>query len=57
MKNSLWLLPFYMVVATYLYYEKVRRTMHTATVSNLFKIMTRKSVVSPINWNVEKTLL
>ena len=34
-KNSLWLLPFYMVVATYFYYEKVRRTMGTATVSNL----------------------
>ena len=34
-KNSLWLLPFYMVVATYFYYEKVRRTMRTAIVSNL----------------------
>ena len=33
----LWLLPFYMVVATYLFYEKVRsRTMRTAIVSNLF---------------------
>ena len=36
-KNSLWLLPFYMVVATYLYYEKVSRTMRTAIVSNLLK--------------------
>ena len=36
-KNSLWLLPFYMVVATYFYYEKVRRTMRTAIVSNLLK--------------------
>ena len=26
-KNYLWLLPFYMVVATYFYYEKVHRTM------------------------------
>ena len=34
-KNSLWLLPFYMVVATYFYYEKVRRTMRTAIASNL----------------------
>ena len=34
-KNSLWLLPFYMVVATYFYHEKVRRTMRTAIVSNL----------------------
>ena len=34
-KNSLWLLPFYMVVATYFYYEKVHRTMRTAIVSNL----------------------
>ena len=33
-KNSLWLLPLYMVVATYFYYEKVRRTMRTAIVSN-----------------------
>ena len=31
----LWLLPFYMVVATYFYYENVRRTMRTAIVSNL----------------------
>ena len=36
-KNSLWLLPLYMVVAIYFYYEKVRRTMRTAIVSNLFK--------------------
>ena len=36
-KNSLWLLPFYMVVATYFYYEKVRKTMRTAIVSNLLK--------------------
>ena len=36
-KNSLWLLPFYMVVATYFYYEKVHRTMRTAIVSNLLK--------------------
>ena len=31
-KNSLWLLPFHMAVAAYFYYEKVRRTMSTATV-------------------------
>ena len=37
-ENSLWLLPFYMVVATYFYYEKLCRTMHTAIVSNLLKI-------------------
>ena len=36
-KNSLWLLPFYMAVATYCYYEKVRRTMCTAIVSCLHK--------------------
>ena len=36
-KNSLWLLPFYMVVATYFYYENVRRTMRTAIVLNLLK--------------------
>ena len=36
-KNSLWLLPFYMVVTTYFYYEKVRRTTRTAFVSKLRK--------------------
>ena len=36
-KNVLWLLLFYMVVATYFYYEKVRRMMRTAIVSNLLK--------------------
>ena len=35
-KKILWLLPFYMVVATYFNYEKVRRMMHTAIASNLF---------------------
>ena len=35
-KNPLWLILFYM--ATYLYYEKVHRTMYTATVSYLLKI-------------------
>ena len=34
-KDSLWLLPFDMVVATYFYYEKVLRTMRTAIASNL----------------------
>ena len=29
-KNYLWLLPLNMVVATYFYYEKVRRMMRTA---------------------------
>ena len=32
-KNSLLLLPFFMSVATYCYYEKLRRTMRTAIVS------------------------
>ena len=36
-KNSLWLLPFYMVVATSFCYKKVRRTMRIAIVSNLLK--------------------
>ena len=31
-KSSLWLLLFYMPVATYCYYKKVRRTMRTAIV-------------------------
>ena len=45
-KNSLWLLPFYMVVVTYFYYEKVRRTMHTAIVLYLFKTLS-----SHAHWN------
>ena len=36
-KNSLWLLPFYIAVATYWYYEKLRRTMRNAIVSYLLK--------------------
>ena len=36
-KNYLWLLPFYMAVAIYCYYEKVLRTMRTAIVSYLLK--------------------
>ena len=37
-KNSLRLLPLYMAVATYSYYEKVRRTMHTAFVTYLLNL-------------------
>ena len=40
-KNSLWLLPLYMVVATYFCYEKVHRTMPTAIVSNPLNISTK----------------
>ena len=36
-KSSLWLLSFYMAMATYCYYEKVRRTLRTAIVSYLLK--------------------
>ena len=34
-EKILWLLPFYMVMATYFYYEIVPRTMRTGIVSNL----------------------
>ena len=37
-KNYLWLLPFYMVMTTQCYYEKVCRTMRTAIVPYLLKI-------------------
>ena len=37
-KHYLCLLPFYMVVATYFYYEKIHRTMGTAIVSNLLNM-------------------
>ena len=36
-KNSLWLLLFYVVVATYFYYEKVPRKVRTAIASNILK--------------------
>ena len=36
-KNSLWLLLFYMAVASRRYYEKMQRTMRTAIVSYLLK--------------------
>ena len=36
-KKSLWLLPLYMVVATYFCYETVGRAIRTAIVSNLLK--------------------
>ena len=38
-KNYLWLLPFYIAVATYFYYEKLRRTMRTAIVSYQLKLI------------------
>ena len=44
-KNSSWLLPFYMVVATYCYYEKVRRMMSTAIVSYLFNLFQLLQIV------------
>ena len=34
-KSSLWLLLYYMAVATYCYYEKLGRTMRTAIASYL----------------------
>ena len=35
--KHIFLIPFYMAVASYCYYEKVRRTMRTANVSYLFQ--------------------
>ena len=37
-KSYLWLLAFYMALATYFYYEKVRRTMRTASASYLLNL-------------------
>ena len=45
-KYSLWLLPFYMVVATYFYYEKVRSMMRTAIVSNLLNTFSVNPILS-----------
>ena len=36
-KNSLWVLSFYMDLASHCYYEKARRTMKTSIASHLFK--------------------
>ena len=36
-KNSLWMLPLYIAVATQFYYEKVHRTMRTAIISYYLK--------------------
>ena len=49
-QNSLRLLPLYMVVATYFYCEKVRRTMRTAFVSNLLN--SDVSVGKPLWWKL-----
>ena len=38
-KHSLWLLPFLMAVATYCYYEKMRRMVRTAIISYLLKCL------------------
>ena len=46
-KNSLRLLPFYMAVANYFCYEKVRRTMRTAVVSYLLKEFHDQDVEHP----------
>ena len=46
-KNYLWLLPFYMAVATYCYYEKVLRTMRTAIVSYLLNPLS----ANPTKWS------
>ena len=42
--NSLWVLPFYIAVFTYCYYEKVCRMMCTAIVSYLLKNCLHKLV-------------
>ena len=44
-KNSLWLLPFYMAVATYCYYEKVHRTMRNAIVLHLLKSVDKNVII------------
>ena len=57
-KKILWLLPFYMAVATYFYYEKVRRTMRTAIISYLLKQKTlNKSQFSVHQYYVKETPL
>ena len=40
----MWLLPFYIPVAAYFYYKKVRRTMSAAIVSYLLNIKNSKAI-------------
>ena len=49
-KNSLWLLPFYMAVATYCYYEKVHRTMRNAIVLHLLKSVEENVIIRSSHW-------
>ena len=57
-EKILWLLLFYMVVATYFCYEKVGRTMRTAIVSNLLnwlckhikKVRSSQPAILVLNW-------
>ena len=49
-KNHMWLLPFYMAGATYCYYEKVRTTINTVTVSYLLRIFR-----SDISFSISRT--
>ena len=51
-KSSLWLLPFYMAVATYCYYKKVHRTMRTAIVSYLLKFAYGNYISITANGNI-----
>ena len=52
-KNSLWLLPFYMIEATYFDYEKMRRTMRTAIASNFLQDLICWSSLK--NWTTNNT--
>ena len=56
-KNSLWLLPLYMVVASYFYYEKMRRTMRTEIVSNLLKSTTDAKAILTSNLDIQNRLI
>ena len=54
-KNSLWLLPLHM--ATYFYYEKMRRTMRTEIVSNLLKSTTDAKAILTSNLDIQNRLI
>ena len=45
-KNSLWVLPFYMAVAPYFYYETMCKTMHTAVASYLLNYAVEVLVIN-----------
>ena len=52
-KNSLFLFPFFLAADAYCDYQKVRKTMHTATVSYLLKFENYKNCLEPTQLEIK----